>query len=112
MKMVDKVKETSVNFLIDHRQSNPALHKLHVIWAQEVVATVNQAVEDLMSFSQIQPSILGGTLQEAFAKIVLTEASYQEAVWRVATHQLLVRDKEPDHGDADQERCSQAEGHR
>jgi hypothetical protein len=100
MKMVDKVTEPGKNFLIDHSRSNPDLHRLHVIWAQDVVATVNQAVEDLMSFSQIQPSIIGSALQEAFAKIVLTEASYQEAVWRVATHQLLSR-KEISNGDAD-----------
>jgi hypothetical protein len=106
MKMVDKVTDPNEFFVTDDRITNPALHRLHVVWAQEVVAVVNQAVEDLMSFSQIQPTILGGTLQEAFAKIVLTEASYQEAVWRVATHQLLVRDKEPDHGDADQEQRS------
>lgn len=83
-------------FVVDHSKTNPGLHRLHVVWAQDVVQVVNECLERLSDFSQIQPSIMAGDLHKSFAEIVATETSYQEAVWRVYIHQLLQREDKED----------------
>lgn len=79
----------------DFRESNPKLHRLYVIYAQEDLQIIDKALEEFGSISRVNISIIGGLIHERRSMLLREDAAYQEALWRIQSNTLLEPDPEP-----------------
>lgn len=76
----------------DFSKDNPKLHRLYVLYAQEELKVINEAIEKLESLSRVNPHIIAGQLYQERAKLLKGDAAYQEACWRMLADDLVVED--------------------
>jgi hypothetical protein len=67
----------------DFSQSNPRLHRLYVTYAQEDLRDFAEFIERLGDRSRVNCSIMAGLIHEERAKLIRSDAAYQEAAWRL-----------------------------
>lgn len=77
----------------DFRESNPKLHKLYVIYAQDTLNMLAEFIEQLEERSRVTCSIIAGLLVQERDRLIKADAAYQEAAWRILGNSRL--EKEP-----------------
>lgn len=68
----------------DFSAVNPRYHRLLVTYAQEDLRDFQQCIDLLTSeHSRVNRSIMAGLIHEERARLIRSDAAYQEAAWRV-----------------------------
>lgn len=73
----------------DFRVDNPKLHRLYVTYAQEDLQIIDAVLEQFNSVSRVNMSIISGLIHEQRAMLLLSDAAYREALWRIQANNLL-----------------------
>jgi hypothetical protein len=66
-------------FKNDYRQSNPGLHLLYVKWAVAHLAAADRMIRELYGFANLNAREMGVALEDAYARLVATDAAYADA---------------------------------
>lgn len=76
----------------DFRIENPKLHRLYVLYAQEDLQIIDEALEQFNSVSRVNMSIIGGLIHEQRCMLLRSDEAYKEALWRVQANDLLEKE--------------------
>lgn len=66
-------------FKTDHRKSNPGLHMLYTKWAVTHLSAIDECLEKLNAFSNLNMLDITSAMRDEREKLVKTNAAYAEA---------------------------------